>query len=199
MSENEAEGHFPDVHHDAYSKTIFGFWLYLLSDFILFGTLFAAYAVLRNSTFGGPGGKELFHLHANLAQTVIFLVLSFTAGMGGAYLHRREKKGAIVCFMLTFVLGSLFIYMMGVELSEIYKLGHSWKDSAYLSAYYSVIGTFGLHVIIALLWTLLFLPPLFKEVSDVSLRRLSCLRMFWQFLNVIWLFIFTIVYLIGGI
>ena len=191
---------YPDPHHDPYSRTIFGFWLYLLSDFILFGALFAAYIVLKNATFGGPSTKELFLPSFTLVQTLILLTCSLTAGLAGASAHRKHKFWTIALFGLTFLLGSIFVGMELAEFSRFLSLGHSWHKSAFLSMYFTIIGTHGLHVIFGLLWTLVLLVPVYLEgVSHVSIRRLSCLKMFWQFLNIIWVFIFSFVYLMGVI
>lgn len=191
---------FPDTHHDSYSKTTFGFWLYLLTDFMLFATVFAAYAVLHKSTFGGPSGRELFNLPYTLTQTLILLVSAFTIGLAGACAHRKNKGWTIILFLLSFFFGLAFIWMMVGELSHLISLGQTWKTNAFLSSFYTLIGMFGLHMIFALLWVLVLLVPVFRfGLSDESVKRLTCLRMFWQFLNVIWIFIFNIVYLMGVI
>ncbi len=196
----QAHESFPDTHHDSYSKTIFGFWVYLMSDFILFGTLFATYAVLSGSTFGGPSAKDLFSLPFNLVQTLVLLTCSFISGLAGAAAHRRDKKWTIALFGLTFVLGALFLGMMLTEFSGLIAGGHGWQKSAFLSAYFTLLGTHGVHVLFGLLWILVLLYPVWKEgIDPMSLRRLTCLRMFWQFLNIVWIFIFSFVYLMGVI
>src|SRR5665213_731751 len=96
---------FPDTHHDPYSRTIFGFWLYLMSDLILFGALFAVYIVSKDSTFGGPAAKDLFRPSFTLIQTLVLLVSSLTAGLAGAAAHRRRAKETIILFGVTFLLG----------------------------------------------------------------------------------------------
>jgi cytochrome o ubiquinol oxidase subunit 3 len=189
---------FPDTHHDIYSNTIFGFWLYLLTDFILFGSLFAVYVVLKDSVFGGPSAQDLFSRPFALVQALLMTFASFTAGVAGAYAHRENKKMTIFYFLLTFLLGLAFLGMQASEFHRVLSMGHSWKDSAFLSAYFSLVGTFGIHVIFALLWTPVILFPIWKEgINIVSLRRITCLKMFWQFINLVWIFIFTIVYLMG--
>ena len=190
----------PDAHHDNYSKTIFGFWVYLLTDFILFATLFASYAVLRNSTFGGPSGKELFDMPLAFVQTIVLLLASFTAGIGGAYAHRRKKWGAIFFFALTFILGAAFLYKEYIEFAQLIRDGYSWKANAFLSSFFTLVGTHGIHVVFGLLWTIvLVLPVCIQGISTTNVRRLTCLKMFWQFLNVTWVLIFTFVYLLGVI
>ena len=103
MIKIEHENHL-DTHHDPYSKTIFGFWLYLITDFLLFATLFAVYAVLKKSTFGGPTPKELFNLEFVTLESLVLLCTSFTAGLAGVYAHRRNKAATTLFFILTFVM-----------------------------------------------------------------------------------------------
>lgn len=191
---------YPDTHQDVYSKTVFGFWVYLLTDFMMFATLFAAYIVLQNSTYGGPSGKELFDLPLILVQTLILLTCSLTSGLAGAMAHRNRKQGVTVLLSLTFLLGMAFL---GIELADFKRLmisGNSWERSAFLSAYFTLIGTHGLHMVFALLWIPVLLWPVWCEgLTTVSVRRLTCLRIFWQFLNIVWIFIFSMIYLMGAI
>lgn len=190
--------HFPDTHHDMYSRTVFGFWIYLLTDFILFGTLFATYAVLRNNTFGGPGANELFNLQSVLERTLVLLAATFTVGLAGASAHRRNKLWTVSLFGATFLLGLLFMGMQVGEFRELVTAGNGWEKSAFLSAYFTLLGTFGVHMVFALLWIfVLIIPVCLNGITGVNIRRLSCLRMFWQFLNIVWVFIFSFVYLLG--
>ncbi len=202
MRTMKSMGHepYPDAYHDAYSRTTFGFWLYLLTDFILFGSLFATYAVLHNNTFGGPGAGQLFHLPFNLIQALILLTASFTVGLGGASAHRRKKSWTIALFGLTFLLGAIFLWMQFDEFSRLIQSGNGWQRSAFLSAYFTLVGTFALHMVFALLWIFVLLVPVcIQEIDAVCIRRLTCLKMFWQFLNIVWVFIFCFVYLMGVI
>jgi cytochrome o ubiquinol oxidase subunit 3 len=190
--------HYPDAHHDLYSKTIFGFWVYLLTDFMLFAVLFATYAVLHNSTYGGPSARELFNLPFALVQTLLLLISSFICGLGGAAAHKKQKGWTIALFSIAFLFGLAFIGMEFADCSRLVSEGASWKRSAFLSAFFTLVGTHGLHILFGLLWMVLLIVPVCLEgVTPTSLRRLSCLRMFWQFLNVIWVFIFSFVYLMG--
>jgi cytochrome o ubiquinol oxidase subunit 3 len=191
--------HYPDSHHDVYSKTIFGFWVYLLTDFMLFATFFAVHAVLFDSNHGGPTGKQLFVLPFTLIQSILLLSASFTSGIGGVCAHRRNKSGVIFFFLLTFLLGMVFMGMEMSEFSHLIKSGNSWQRSAFLSSFFNLVGMHGLHMIFALLWTLVLLVPVFRfGITDVSVKRLTCLKMFWQFINIVWVFIFSLVYLMGG-
>lgn len=200
MTNSETISHesYPDTHHDVYSKTVFGFWVFLLTDFVLFATLFASYSVLHNNTYGGPSARELFHPSYTLIQTLVLLTSSFTSGFAGVFAHRKNKKWILIFFLITFFLGAIFLSMLFSEFSRLLEGDNGWKRSAFLSAFFTIVGTHGIHVIFALLWILVFLPQVYRQgITNVTLRRITCLRMFWQFLNVIWVFIFTIVYLMG--
>ncbi len=198
MTEPISHEDYPDIHHDIYSRTVFGFWIYLLTDFVLFGVLFASYAVLHKSTFGGPNAKDLFHMLFTLIQTLILLVSSFTVGLAGASAHRRDKKKTIIFFLLSFLLGIAFLCLQCMEFTHLISRGNSWEKSAFLSAFFTLVGTHSVHVLFGLLWMIVLIIPVFKYgTTQVGIRRLTCLRMFWQFLNIIWIFIFTFVYLMG--
>lgn len=188
----------PDTHQDTYSKTVFGFWLYLLTDFVLFATVLASYFVLRNSTFGGPSARDLLPLSLTLTESCLLLFSAFTAGLGNIYAHRKDKNRTVFWFSATFILGFLFTALEYQGFIHLIKQGYGWQKSAFLSAYFTLLGTHFFHMIFALLWTLVLLPPvLLSPIGSTCLQRLTCLRMFWQFLNLIWIGIFTLVYLMG--
>lgn len=190
---------YPDTHHDTYSKTVFGFWVYILTDFILFAALFAVYAVLHDSTFGGPSGRELFNLPMVLVRTIVLLTASFTSGLGGVAAHRKNTLWTAIWFGVTAILGIVFLVMQLGEYAGYVAAGHGWDQSAFLSSFFSLIGTHSAHLVFAILWTLVLMPLIFiRKLDSVILRRLTCLKMFWQFLNILWIFIFTLVYLLGG-
>lgn len=191
---------YPDPHHDTYTKTVFGFWLYLLTDFMLFAALFATYAVLSKSTFGGPTARDLFNLSFVFVQTFILLTCSLSSGLASTAAHRKEKNWTALYFGITFLLGIVFLVM---EISDFHRLssaGNGWNQSAFLSAYFTLLGIHTLHIVFAILWIPILLILLWreKEISLMSMRRIACLKMFWQFLNIVWIFIFTIVYLLGS-
>jgi cytochrome o ubiquinol oxidase subunit 3 len=188
----------PDPHHDTYSKTLFGFWLYLLSDFMFFAGLFATYIVLSNNTFGGPSARELFDLPYAFTQTLVLLTSSLTSGLAAAFAHRKNRLWTTIFFGITFLLGVAFLALEIRDFSSLIQGGNSWKRSAFLSAFFSLVGTHGIHMIFALIWIPILMPPLWRDgFTSMTLRRLTCLKMFWQFLNIVWVFIFTIVYLMG--
>ena|SRR5665213_3471469 len=180
------------------SKTLLGFWIYIMTDCVLFASLFAAFAVLRHSTFGGPGGQELFSLPFVLAETLILLTSSFTVGLGLLSAHRGNKKAVLTWFGITFALGLCFL---GLELHEFAKLAHegnSWRRSGFLSAFFTLVGTHGLHITIGLTWMLTMVPAVLKRgLDNLTIKRLTMLSLFWHFLDIIWIFIFTIVYMFG--
>ncbi len=177
------------------SKTLFGFWVYLMTDCILFATLFATYAVLHPGTNGGPSGRELFSLPYALAETLILLVSSFTVGLAMINISRGKL---LAWFGATFLLGVAFLTMELSEFASFVREGHSWEHSAFLSAFFTLVGTHGLHILAGLFWmVVLLIPVIRKGLTPVSMKRLMCLRLFWHFLDVVWIFIFTIVYLMG--
>lgn len=184
----------------ATSKLTFGFWVYLMTDCVLFASLFAAYAVLQHSTAGGPSGKELFSLPFVFTETLILLTSSYTTGLGMLAVHQLDKRRVMMWFSLTFLLGIAFLTM---ELSEFSKLaadGTGWQRSAFLSAFFTLVGTHGLHIATGLLWmSVLGVQLIRRGLTQGLVSRLTLLSLFWHFLDLIWIFIFTIVYLMGVI
>lgn len=182
----------------AEAKTLFGFWVYLMTDCVLFASLFAAFAVLRSNTFGGPAGNELFSMPFVLTETLILLTSSFTAGLGLLAARRGDRSQTMIWFLVTMALGLMFLTM---ELTEFHKLvveGNSWRRSGFLSAFFTLVGTHGAHITSGLLWMAVLLIKLAKQgLSELMVKRLTMLSMFWHFLDIIWIFIFTIVYLFG--
>jgi cytochrome o ubiquinol oxidase subunit 3 len=182
------------------SKTLFGFWVYLMTDCVLFAALFATYAVLHTNTFGGPPARELFSLPYVLTETLILLSSSYTCGLAILALHRGSKHQVLVWFGVTFLLGLAFL---GLELSEFSRLvadGNSWQRSGFLSAFFTLVGTHGLHITIGLLWIGVMIAKIGRKgLTAATSRQLSLLSLFWHFLDVIWIFIFTFVYLMGSV
>ncbi|HEX7259878.1 MAG TPA: cytochrome o ubiquinol oxidase subunit III [Candidatus Saccharimonadia bacterium] len=189
----------PSVHKDD-AKTLFGFWIYLMTDCILFASLFATYAVLHNNTFGGPSGQELFSLPFVLSETIILLVSSFTCGLGLLAAHRGEKHQVIGWFIITFLLGSAFLALELTEFTHLVNEGYSWQRSGFLSAFFTLVGTHGLHIATGLFWIVVMMIRVAKTgLTVVNKRRLTVLSLFWHFLDIVWIFIFTIVYLMGAL
>jgi cytochrome o ubiquinol oxidase subunit 3 len=185
---------------EADSKTIFGFWTYLMTDCILFATLFATFAVLRHNTFGGPDGEVLFKLPIVLAETLILLTSSFTCGLAILFARENKRNLVIILFGITFLLGSAFL---AIELNEFRNLaaeGNSWRRSGFLSAFFTLVGTHGAHISIGLIWMAVMMYRVMQSgLTSVNIKRLTMLSLFWHFLDIIWIFIFTIVYMWGVI
>lgn len=185
---------------EAGSKTLFGFWVYLMTDCILFATLFATYAVLQGNTFGGPNASELFSLPFVLAETLILLTSSFTAGLAMLAAHRGAKNQVLGWFGVTFVLGAAFLAMEFSEFRHLVHEGNSWQRSGFLSAFFTLVGTHGLHIATGLLWMGVLMTQVVRRgLTTHVTRRLTMLGLFWHFLDIIWIFIFTIVYLMGAL
>lgn len=190
----------PDIHQDHFSKTILGFWIYLMTDCIVFATLFVTYALLRHNTFGGPSAKELFDLSDAFAETMLLLLSSVTCGFAILSAVRNKKRQMIAWLALTFVLGAAFIAMELTEFGHFVQEGNSWRRSAFLSSFFTLVGTHGLHVSFGLLWILVMIGQLIWEGLTLNtFRRLVVFSLFWHFLDLVWIFIFTFVYLIGVI
>jgi len=185
---------------ETYERTVFGFWVYLMTDCILFATLFATYVVLQNNLNGGPSGKELFHLPFALSETLILLVSSFTSGLAVMAAQNLKKVPTLTWLGATFLLGLAFIILEVTEFTHLVQEGNSWQRSAFLSSFFTLVGTHGAHITSGLLWILVMLFQIaFRGINIASLRRVACLGLFWHFLDVIWIFIFTIVYLMGAL
>lgn len=180
-------------------KTL-GFWIYLMTDCILFGCLFATYAVLHNNTFGGPAGRDLFDMPFVLSETLLLLTSSFTCGLAVVASRRALKTQVLAWITITFLLGAAFLTL---ELNEFINLAaedHSWQASAFLSSFFTLVGTHGAHISVGLLWALVLGWQFIKQgFTAGTTRRLVLFSLFWHFLDVIWIFIFTIVYLMGVI
>ena len=181
-------------------KTIFGFWLYIMTDCVLFASLFATYAVLHNNTFGGPTARELFSLHNVLIETLCLLTSSFTCGLAMLAVHRRKLFETLLLFAVTFILGVAFLALELTEFRHLAAEGNSWRRSGFLSGFFTLVSTHGLHISIGLLWMAALITRIWKlGLTRANVRRLTMLSIFWHFLDVVWIFIFTIVYLFGAI
>lgn len=182
-----------------FKRKSLGFWVYLMTDCVLFATLFVVFAVLRNATAGGPSGADLFDLNFVLLETMILLTSSFTVGLAVLGAERGYKKQAIVWLVITFLLGASFLALELWEFNHLISEGHGWSQSAFLSSYFALVATHGIHIAVGLIWMAVVIFRLLqRNFKETDVRRLSLLGLFWHFLDVIWIFIFTFVYLIGG-
>lgn len=185
---------------EAFSKTILGFWTYLMTDCILFTTLFTTYAVLHTSTFGGPTPKELFSLSTSFAETLILLVSSVTCGFGMLAACRGEKNKVIGWFVIAFLMGASFVAIELTEFTHLALEGNNWQKSAFLSSFFTLVGTHGTHVTFGLIWMIVLIAQIFHYgITVTTFRRVVCFSLFWHFLDLVWIFIFTFVYLTGVI
>ena len=177
----------------------YGFWIFLLSDIIMFSALFATYAVLHGQTAGGPSGRELFELRHVGIETLSLLFSSYTCGLALLAVERRQMRAFFVCAGLTFVLGATFL---GLELSEFTGLigrGAGPSRSAFLSAFFSLVGLHGAHVTVGLIWlTFMVAQTAYRGPRDFVRRRLLCFSLFWHALDIIWVALLTLVYLMGA-
>ncbi len=175
-----------------------GFWIYLMSDLVLFATLFATFMILRHATNGGVSGRDIFDLPFVFGETVILLTSSVSSGI--AYLAATMQKRTLyyVMMALTIVLGLGFLAMELSEFSTLVSEGHSWQASAFLSAFFTLVGTHGFHIAVGLLWASVLVVACMKRglTKDMT-RKLGLFSLFWHFLDLVWIFIFTIVYLMG--
>lgn len=187
-------------HHDSGAKTVFGFWIYLMSDCILFAAVFATYAVLVTGVADGPTGKDIFELPYVLGETALLLLSSFTYGMAIIAMYKGNKSQVIGWLAITFLFGLGFI---GMEINEFHLLiseGYGPSTSAFLSGFFTLVGTHGLHVTLGLIWMAVLMIQVSKKgLTPKNNARLMCLSLFWHFLDVIWICVFTVVYLMGNI
>jgi len=176
----------------------FGFWLYLMTDLIIFGVLFAVYAVLKGSTFGGPSVGDLFSLNGALANTLILLTSSFTCGLA-TLAARNGKAGQTIAWLTaTFALGAAFLTLELNEFSRFIAMGAGWQVSAFLSSFFTLVGTHGLHITVGLLWIAVAVAQIhFRGLTPGVISKLDRFALFWHFLDIVWIFIFTVVYLMG--
>lgn len=190
----------PDPHQDAYSKVTLGFWIYLMTDCLIFAALFCTYHVLHNSTFGGPSSKDIFDLRTAFIETMILLFSTLTCGLG-VLAAVKDKKNAIIGWLIvSFLLGASFVAIELTEFRDLVQEGYSWTRSAFLSSFFTLVGTHGFHVSIGLLWILVMMAQIaYKGVTVDTFRRLVVFSLFWHFLDLVWIFIFTFVYLMGVI
>lgn len=184
------------AHHDDGSKTVVGFWMYLMGDCLIFAVLFATFGVLLSGTADGPTGRELFKLGFVLSETVVLLLSSFTFGVAMLGMQAGRRNQVVGWLAATGVLGATFIGMELYEFAELIHEGATPDVSAYLSAYFTLVATHGLHVSFGLLWLAIMIHQVLKFGLDgVVRRRLACLSLFWHFLDLIWICVFTFVYL----
>lgn len=177
----------------------YGFWIFLLSDIVMFSAFFAAYAVLKDATAGGPSAGQLFDLRNTAIETGCLLTSSFTCGLASIAVARREMLWAQAAFALTGLLGLSFLALETREFYDLIQRGAGPDRSAFLSGFFALVGTHGLHVGAGLLWIGTMMAQLqAKGFREDILRRILCLSLFWHALDIVWVALFTIVYLMGA-
>ncbi len=178
--------------------TGYGFWIFLLSDIVMFSALFATYAVLVNATAGGPNGAELFNQTSVAIETACLLLSSYTCGLMSLAINSQNRIGTYLGAAATFVLGAAFLALELHEFAGMIAKGATPERSAFLSAFFTLVGCHGLHVTVGLLWlTVMMAQVATKGFRATVQRRLLCFSLFWHALDIIWVGLFTIVYLIG--
>ncbi|SHO66423.1 cytochrome o ubiquinol oxidase subunit 3 [Pseudoxanthobacter soli DSM 19599] len=196
---HSATGHGEGGPASRYVIVAYGFWIFLLSDIIMFSAFFAAYAVLSGETAGGPGGAELFDVPRVMLQTALLLTSSVTCGIGSLAAQRRNLPGVQLWLMLTGLFGAAFLALEVQEFAEMIAEGAGPGRSAFLSAFFALVGCHGIHVTLGLLWLGTMMAQLMvKGFRPDILRRLHCFNLFWHALDIIWIAIFTLVYLLGA-
>jgi cytochrome o ubiquinol oxidase subunit III len=187
-----------DEHHDDGSTTTLGFWIYLMSDCILFAGLFASFAVLRGATAGGPGARDIFSLPYVAAETTFLLVSSVTYGMAMIAVENRRQAAVLGWLGATLLFGFAFLGMEVHEFTDLVREGAGPDRSAFLSAFFTLVGTHGLHVTSGIVWMLVLMAHVVRRgLTEANQTRLMCLSLFWHFLDIVWIGVFTVVYLVG--
>lgn len=198
-----AGGHVHDHHEAAHHSNVtdvFGFWLYILTDCILFATLFATYLVLNHPGAYGPSLKRYIDLPYVLIETFFLLASNLTFGLAAISFYRKKRLPLQFYLLLTFVLGACFVGMELYEFAHLVHEGYSWTTSGAASAFFTLVGTHGFHVSVGLLWILIMIGQMSRfKFNHLTERRLVYLGLFWNFLDIVWIFVFTIVYLRGAL
>jgi cytochrome o ubiquinol oxidase subunit 3 len=183
---------------DACERKEFGFWLYLMSDAIIFALLFSTYAVMAGNSAGGPTGKDLFSLSRVFVETLILLFSSTTFGLAALAVKAGKKPEVLFCLLVTFALGSAFVALEAMDFSGMIAVGAGPDRSGFLSAFFTLVGTHGLHVSVGLIWIVVMMGQVaIKGLTKPVNARVDRLGLFWHFLDIVWIGIFSVVYLPG--
>ena len=182
------------------NSTPLGFWIYLMSDCLIFAVLFACYGVLGRNYAGGPTGAELFELPVVALNTAFLLFSSITYGMGMMAAQEGRAKATLGWLAVTGLFGCAFLTLELSEFAHLIAEGAGPQRSAFLSSFFTLVGTHGLHVTFGVIWLVTLMVQVSRwGLTETSLRRLTCLSLFWHFLDVIWIGVFSFVYLLGAI
>ena len=176
----------------------YGFWIFLLSDIVMFSALFAAYAVLVRATMGGPSGAQLFNQVSVAIETACLLASSYVCGLMSLAVSSRRRAAVYLFAMLTFALGATFLALEIREFAGMIARGATPEENAFLSAFFTLVGCHGLHVTAGLIWLVVMMAQVaIKGLRPAVERRLLCFALFWHALDIIWVALFTVVYLMG--
>jgi len=186
--------------HHPENGSLLGFWIYLLSDLMIFGCLFATFGVLGRNFAAGPSGADLFDLKLVAVNTAVLLVSSITYGFAMIAMQARNKRGLIAWLIVTGLLGATFLAIELYEFHHFIHIGAGPQRSAFLSSFFALVGTHGLHVFFGVVWLIVLCLQVNKHgLTRANTRRVACLSMFWHFLDVVWIGVFTFVYLMGSL
>jgi cytochrome o ubiquinol oxidase subunit III len=178
----------------------YGFWIFLLSDIVMFAALFAGYAVLNHATAGGPSGMQLFNQRSVAIETGCLLASSYTCGLMSLAIDRSHYGRTYLAAIVTFLLGAVFLTLELKEFAGMIAIGAGPQRSAFLSAFFTLVGCHGLHVTAGLIWLAVMMAQVaIKGFRSTVERRLLCFSLFWHALDIVWVWLFTVVYLMGGL
>lgn len=187
-----------EYRHEDDALRIFGFWVFLVTDMLLFSCVFATYIVLYTHNNHGPTPRQIFDVRGFTAETLILLTSSFTSGLGTLCMRRGNKAGLMGWLIFTWILGASFIALEASEFVADAQSGATMQRSAFLTSFFTLVGTHGCHVSVGLIWMLCILIQLgIKGITPVMARKVFIVGLYWHFLDVVWVFIFTAVYLLG--
>jgi cytochrome o ubiquinol oxidase subunit III len=176
----------------------YGFWIFLLSDIVMFSAFFAGYAVLSHATAGGPSGLQLFNQRSVAIETGCLLASSYTCGLMSLAIDQRRYAATYLAALVTFLLGACFLALELREFGGMIAIGAGPQRSAFLSAFFTLVGCHGLHVTAGLIWLGVMMVQVAVEgVRETVERRLLCFSLFWHALDIVWVWLFTVVYLMG--
>lgn len=195
-----APGFYLTQEHHVENGTMLGFWIYLMSDSLIFAVLFACFAVLGTSYAGGPGPAELFDLGLIAVNTSLLLLSSITYGFVMIEMQNGQLHRMLSWLALTGALGACFVGIELYEFTHLVQAGAGPGRSAFLSSFFALVGTHGLHVTFGIVWLVTLMVQLKRlGINECTRRRVACLSMFWHFLDIVWIGVFTLVYLMGAL
>ncbi len=201
MAQSPAHGsdhhdHHAAGHHDPQDLKLLGFWIFLVTDVIMFATLFATFIVLRGGTDGGPTGAELLEMNGIIISTFLLLTSSFTSGVAVLAMHQNKIKQMIIWLVITGLLGAGFLYLEVNEFLHLIHEGATLQTSAFWSAFFTLVGTHGVHVTVGLFWMIAIIIQIVRRGLTADTKgKVTVFSLYWHFLDAVWIFLLSIVYL----